>query len=426
VVNEFSPRIHFVFMRERDIERAAMQKLRTRMGIMRKQLLAGCLLIALMLSVSTQCQTDQPPTQSKPDSTVEWMVPALPSNHPQTPADEEFGRTQGRKLPQPEILQPALDPALPEYRPVTTSLSGSYKVAASDVLPGLVKQWIAEFHKFYPNVSIDLEPPYAGSLGAKELVKGNLDLVFVSRELKPDDITDFKAKFGYAPLSIPISGGSYRHFGFLDAVAVFTNKANPIEKLTFDQLDGILSSTHFRSGKSYKTWGDVGLTGDWADKSIHVYGVKPWNGFEEFVRQRVLSLPGQRGERREDISFEKVVFPLASHVAQDRYAIGYSGVAYIDAGVKVLPLAQNDSEGFYAPTYENVASARYPLSRLVYANLNSPPGKPLVAPLREFLSFVLSKQGQQIVLNQAIYVPLRGWQSAKSISLIGNTSQTGN
>lgn len=385
---------------------------------MRKHPVGKCLFVALTLSVASQCQSNQQ-QNGKPDSDVEWIVPTLPTNHPQTPADEEIGRTQGRKLPAPEILQPTLDSALLEYRPAAGNLSGSYRAAASDVLPGLVKQWIAEFRKYYPNVVIDLEPPYAGSLGARELVKGNLDIVFVSRELKPDDITDFKAKFGYDPLSVPICGGSYRHFGFLDAVAFFTNKDNPIEKLTFDQLDGILSSTHVRSGKAFSTWGDLGLTGDWADKPIRVYGVKPWNGFEEFVRQRVLSLPGQRGEWRDGITFEKVVFPLASHVAEDRYGIGYSGIAYIDAGVKVLPLSANEKEGFSAPTYENVALAKYPLSRLIYANLNAAPAKPLPPALKEFLTFIVSKQGQQVVLNQAIYIPLRSWQSDKSRSLIG-------
>ena len=390
------------------------------MELMRKSAVAEYLLVALTLILSGECQTNEQQNGNRPDSFVNWVAPPLPPNHPQTPADEEVGKTQGRRLPQPEILQPALDSRLGEYHPVAAALSGSYKAAASDVLPGLVKQWIAEFHKYYPNVIIDLEPPYAGSLGAKELVKGNLDLVFVSRELKPDDITDFKAKFGYDPLSVPICGGSYRHFGFLDAVAFFTNKDNPIDRLTFAQLDGILSSTHIRSGKAYTTWGDVGLKGEWADKPIHIYGVKPWNGFEEFVRQRVLSLPGKRGEWRDGINFEKVVFPLASRVAQDRYGIGYSGIAYIDAGVKVLPLSENEADDLYPPTYENVALAKYPLSRLIYANLNASPSKGPPPALKEFLTFIVSKQGQQVVLNQAIYLPLRGWQSEKSLSLIGN------
>jgi len=384
---------------------------------MKKQSALSFLLVITPLTISCFCQTLNSSPENREHSMTEWVVPSLPTNHPQTPADEEAGRQQGRKFPVPESLQPMLDSELRVYRPVASGLSGSYKAASSDVLPGLVKQWIDAFHKYYPNVNIALGPPYAGSLGAKELIKGDLDLVFVSRELRPDDIGEFKAKFGYDPLSIPICGGSYRHFGFLDAVAFFVNKDNPIEKLSFDQLDGILSSTHFRNGKTILTWGDLGLAGEWADKPIHIYGVKPWNGFEEFVRQRVLSVSGKRGEWRDGITFEKVVFPLAGHVAEDRYGLAYSGVAYIDSGVKVLPLAQNGAD-YYPPTYENVASAKYPLSRLVYVNTNASATKPLPPALKEFFAFILSKQGQQLVLDQAIFLPLQSWQAETSASLL--------
>ena len=385
---------------------------------MNKRSLLRSLVVIVVLSGSSVCQNAGTQSDDRSSSMTEWLVTSLPTNHPQTPADEEAGRQQGRKLPVPEMLQPTLDPELHDYRPAASGLSGSYKVASSDVLPGLVKQWIAAFNKYYPNVHIDLAPPYAGSLGAKELIKGDLDMVFVSRELRPDDISEFKAKFGYDPLSVPICGGSYRHFGFLDAVAFFVNKDNPIEKLSFDQLDGLLSSTHFRDAKTISTWGDLGLTGEWADKPIHVYGVKPWNGFEEFVRQRVLNVPGKRGEWRDGINFEKVVFPLAARVAQDRYGIAYSGVAYIDSGVKVLPLAKNVGDEYNAPTYQNVALAKYPLSRLVYVNLNVAPGKPLPPALKEFLTFLVSKQGQQVVLDEAIFLPLRSWQAEASSSLL--------
>lgn len=385
---------------------------------MNKQSLVSSLLAITALTGSCFCQANNPQNESQQSSMTEWVVPSLPPNRPQTPADEEAGRQQGRKTPAPEILQPMLDSGLRDYRPIKTGLSGNYKAASSDVLPGLVKQWIAAFHRYYPNVNIELAPPYAGSLGAKELIKGDLDLVFVSRELRPDDISEFKTKFAYDPLSVPICGGSYRHFGFLDAVAFFVNKENPIEELSFDQLDGILSSTHFRNGKTISTWGDLGLTGEWANKPIHVYGVKPWNGFEEFVRQRVLSIPGKRGEWRDGISFEKVVFPLATRVAQDRYGIAYSGVAYVDSGVKVLPLSPGDTGNYYAPTYENVASAKYPLSRLVYVNTNASSNKPLPPALKEFFAFILSKQGQQIVLDQAVFLPLRSWQAETSSSLL--------
>jgi len=350
---------------------------------------------------------------------VEWLSPPLPPNHPQTPQDEERGRELGRAEPAFEFLQPSLDPALPAYPPrKDLAISGNFKAACSDVLPRLVKAWIAGFRKLYPNVNIDVAPPYAGSLGAIELVRGNLDFVFVSRELRPEDISAFKAKFGYNPLSVAISGGSYRHFGFLDAIGFFVNKENPLEKISFDQLDAILSRTHDRGGEPITKWGQLGLSGEWADKPIHTYGIKPWNGFEEFIRQRVLSVDGRRGEWRDDINFDKVVFPVAGRVEADRYGIGYSGLAYIDSAVKLLPLSQHDGGPYYSPSYENVARAFYPLSRVLYFNIKKEPGKPLNPTIQEFLRFVLSRQGQQIVLDEALFLPLRASQLEASLRLL--------
>jgi phosphate transport system substrate-binding protein len=353
-------------------------------------------------------------------SMVEWVLPPLSTNKPQTDAQAEEGRNHGRQLPVPEVLQPSIDETLPAYTPAKSEISGHFTAAASDVLPGLVKMWVSAFQKYHPKFQLDVAPPYAGSLGAVELIKGNLDMVFVSRELRPDDLSQFHAKFGYDPLSVPISGGSYRHFGFLDAIGIFVNKENPIESVTFQQLDAILSSTRHRGGAPIVKWGQLGLTGTWGDQPIHIYGVQPWNGFEEFIRQRVLSVPGKRGEWRDGITFDKVVFPIAGRVAQDRYGIGYAGLAYVDAGVKLLALAERKDGPAIAPTYENVARAEYPLTRLIYLNLNKAPGKPLNPALQEFLRFILSRQGQQVILDEKIYIPLRAGQAATSRALLGS------
>ncbi|CAB3657737.1 PstS family phosphate ABC transporter substrate-binding protein [Paraburkholderia rhynchosiae] len=352
---------------------------------------------------------------------VEWLAPPLETVTPQTKEQADEGMKVGRALTEPEVLQPRLDPALPDFRPRTdTKLAATFSGAASDVLPSLVNRWIEGFKQYYPNVNIRIAPPYAGSVGAKELLKEKLDFVFVSRELKPDDVTEFNAKFGYDPLSVPISGGSYRHFGFLDAIGFFVNKDNPLEKLSYEQIDALFSRTHLRGGKPIRTWGDLGLTGEWADKPVHAYAIKPWNGFEEFIRQRVLSVNGERGEWRDDIHYDKLVFPLAKNVADDRYGIGFSGIAYIDAPVKMLPLAASCNGPYVAPTYENVALATYPLSRLIYFNTNKAPGKPLNPAIAEFLRYVLSKQGQQAVIDHAMYVPLRAPQAESSRAMSAN------
>ncbi|MFC5582667.1 PstS family phosphate ABC transporter substrate-binding protein [Rhodanobacter terrae] len=365
--------------------------------------------------VTSVVQASTGPTQ------VELLVSPAPKYAPQTPAQSDAGERTGRPLPTPEILQPTLDPTLPTFKPhYGHTLKGSLRMGSSDVLPGLVRSWIAGFERLYPDVHISFGPPYEGTHAEAEMDHGKIDIAFVSRELKPTDIATFAADHGYPPLSVPVSGGSYRQFGFLDAVGFFVNQANPVEHLSLTQLDQILSSSHLRGGSTAKTWGDVGVTGDWATHPIHVYAIKPWNGFEEFVRQRVLDVNGQRGHWRKDLHFDHLVFPVADGVAADPDGIGYAGLAFVDAPVKLISIG---TEGqFVAPTYSNVATASYPLSRLIYANVNRKPGSAMNPALQEFLRFVLSRQGQQAVLSEAIFLPLREFQSNPARSLIAPTS----
>jgi phosphate transport system substrate-binding protein len=340
---------------------------------------------------------------------------ARPMARPPTPAQSAEWKQNGRTLPDPELLQPMLDPTLPAFVPrESPELAGHLKGAASDVLAVLTKRWVEAFQKYYPHVVIDVPPPYAGSLGAVELINGKIDFVTVSRELRPTDVSEFRKKIGYDPFSMPISGGSYRQFGFLDAVGFFVHRDNPLSQLSYAQLDALLSSTRLRGGAPITTWGQLGLTGEWADKPVHVWAVKPWNGFEEFIRQRVLSVGSQRGEWRPDLNFVETVFPISPHVADDRYAIGYAGLAYVGEGVKLLALDSDGSGKAITPDYENVARADYPLSRLVFLNTNKAPGRPLNPVLAEFARFIISRQGQQVILDEAIFLPLRATQAAKS------------
>ncbi len=351
------------------------------------------------------------------------LVPALAARElPTKPsaAQTELWKRQGRDLPAPELLQPEVDAALPPFQPAhDRAFTGHLRGAASDVLADLTKRWAAEFRKFYPGVVIEVPPPYAGSLGAIELVKGDIDFVAVSRELKPSDVSAFRAKFGYDPTSLPISGGTWRHFGFLDAVGFFVHADNPLRELSFAQLDAILSTTRHRGGGAITTWGQLGLTGEWANQPIHVWAVKPWNGFEEFVRQRVLSVGDRRGEWRTDLNFVETVFPISPQVAADRYALGYAGLAYVGDGVKLLPLSPAPGSPAVGPGYEEVARATYPLSRLVFLNVNRAPGQPLNPALEEFARFILSRNGQQVIRDQATFLPLRSEQAAASRARLG-------
>src|SRR5215469_4122358 len=133
----FSPAVQKLLMHKPDSERPVEMKFT-------RAIVTAYLVVALIVTTAGQCQTHEQQHSSALNSFVEWVVPAVPTNHPQTPEEEVAGRNQGRKLPSPEILQPTLDSKLRDYRPVATELSGRYRAAASDVLPGLVQQWIAE------------------------------------------------------------------------------------------------------------------------------------------------------------------------------------------------------------------------------------------------------------------------------------------
>ena len=349
-------------------------------------------------------------------ATVEWQLPAAPVHAVQTHAQDLAGMRRGRTLPQPEVLQPTLDRALPRFMPrYSRTLSGTLRLMCSDTMPALVRAWIRSFAHYYPEVHVVFGPPFEGSDAATALRAGGIDIAFVSRELKPTDVTSFQAKYGYRPTSVPVSGGSWRQFGYLDAVAVIVNPLNPVKRLTLAQLDAIFSRSHLRGDRAAVTWGDVGARGAWASRPIHVYGIKPWNGFEEFVRERVLDRGVTRGHWRRGMRFSRTVFPVARRVAADADAIGYTGLAFVDAAVKILALGKGARA--VSPTYTNVALARYPLSRVIYANVNLRPGAQPAPVVQEFLRLILSRPGQRDVRREGVFVPLREFQVKAALRL---------
>lgn len=304
-----------------------------------------------------------------------------------------------------------VDPALPEYRPVK-NLSGSLKGVESNTVTELMKMWAADFKRMYPNVTITTEVGGSGQ-GGPRLTSGVADFAFIAREMMGKEEFPFVDKFGYAPLAVSVAGGSFRVKAFTDAIGFIVNKDNPLDQLTFQQLDGIFSATRNRGVKEpITTWGQLGLTGDWADKPIHLWGVEIPNGYDNFVNQRVLV----NGQWRDGIGAPHTVLPLADIVAADKYAIAYTGLAWDDnPKTKVLKLSATPNGPFHAATFDEVAAQTYPLSRVIYIFVNKAPGKPLNPVLEEFLRFALSRQGQEDVVKDAIFTPLPPALDAKQI-----------
>ena len=309
--------------------------------------------------------------------------------------------------PYHETNHASLPPGIPKYTPLK-SLSGQLSSVGADTMESLMKLWIEGFTDIYPDVHFTMEAKASGT-AAPALISGAAQLGPVAREMLPSEEDAFREKYGYPPTPIAVAGGSYRTPGFTHAIAFFVNKQNPITKLSFAQLDAMFSKTRKRGYKEdITTWGQLGLTGEWADAPIHLYGLIRPNGIAHFLQIRIL----QGGEYKDGIHEYTTVGSLpaldaiAQEIGKDRLGIGYSGLSSLTSDVKAVALTKENAGPYYVGTFEEVVSQKYPLSRFIYIYVNRSPGKPFNPLVREFLKFALSNQGQQAVVKQGVFLPL--------------------
>lgn len=301
------------------------------------------------------------------------------------------------------------DPSLPVWTPgpVTTVPEEELNLVGADIMDEITLGWIKLFRPAYPRLSVTMEARASGS-GVPALTAGIAHLAPVGREALPKEHDAFVKKFGYEPFAIKVATGSLGSLGKTATSIILVAKSNPIPGLTFKQLDQIYSKSHKRGGEAITTWGQLGLTGEWADRPIHLYGLRPPNGIEQFVKWKVLD----NGEWRDGIQNVKGqgfthAFTVASNDMHTQLGgLTYALLANVTPDVRVVPLAEKDGDPFIAPTIDTVYHHTYPLSRYVYIYVNRPPGTKLEPKIKEFLKCVLSKQGQDVVAEEGVFMPL--------------------
>ena len=274
----------------------------------------------------------------------------------------------------------ALDQNPPPYQTVD-GLSGHLKSVGSDTLYNGMVRWSNAFMALYPNVKIEVKGE--GSVTATPaLVDGSAQFGPMSRPMSNDEVHAFVDKFGYKAA----------HFrAAVDALAIYVNKDNPIRCLTVQQVNRIFSANRRAAfGGDISTWGQAGLTGDWATQPMVLYGRNTISGTYGFFKEMALLDGDFKPNLRQQSGSEEVV----QHVANDKYAIGYSGIGYNAAGVRAVPLALADGAECYDTSPETTYAGKYPFARYLYVYLNKNPNEPL-DPLRaEFIKYIQSKDGQ--------------------------------
>src|SRR6185369_9934051 len=287
--------------------------------------------------------------------------------------------------------QVQLDPGLQSYKTVS-GVSGNLSSVGSDTLNNLMTHWAETFSRFYPNAKVQIEGK-GSSTAPPALIAGTAQLGPMSREMKGTEIDQFEKKFGYKPTPIRTS---------VDALAIFVNKDNPIKCLTLAQADAVFSKSRRQGGKDdVTTWGQLGLTGDWASKPISLYGRNSASGTYGFFKEHTL----KNGDFKDSVKEQPGSAAVVQGVTVDRFGAGYSGIGYATAGVRAVPLAEKEGGKCVEATADNAYSGSYPLARFLYVYVNKAPGKTLDPLTREFVKLIVSKEGQEGVVKDG-YFPI--------------------
>jgi len=284
-----------------------------------------------------------------------------------------------------------LDAGLPEYQRVG-GVSGNLSSTGSDTLANLMTLWTEAFKREYPNVNIQVQA--AGSSTAPPAItESTANFGPMSRRMKDNEIEAFERRHGYKPTAIRVA---------IDALAVYVHKDNPLEELSIPQVDAIFSVTR-RCGaaKGLERWGDLGLTGTWAERPIQLYGRNSVSGTYGYFKEEALC----GGDFKNNVNEQPGSASVVQAITSSLNGVGYSGIGYKTSGVRAVPIAESEDAEPMAATTENAVNRSYPLARYLYIYVNKKPGTAL-APLEgEFLKLVLSRTGQEIVLKDG-YIPV--------------------
>ncbi|THJ24475.1 MAG: phosphate ABC transporter substrate-binding protein [Nitrospira sp. CG24E] len=282
-----------------------------------------------------------------------------------------------------------LDPALKAYAKVS-GVSGNVNSIGSDTLNNLMTLWAEGFRKQYPNVKIQIEGK-GSSTAPPALIEGTAQLGPMSRPMKNTEIDTFERKFKYKPTAIPVA---------IDALAVYVNKDNPVKGLTMAQVDAIFSkSRRWGHNETIQLWKQVGVDGDQGNDPISIYGRNSASGTYGFFKDHAL----KNGDFKDEVKEQPGSASVVQSVSEDQSGIGYSGIGYVTSNVRPIPLAEKDGMPFKEPSQQNADNGSYPLWRHLYLYVNKAPNKPLDPIIGEFIKFIYSKEGQQVVVKDGFF-----------------------
>ncbi len=276
----------------------------------------------------------------------------------------------------------ALDTPLQPYKKIP-GVSGNLLSVGSDTLAGMTTLWVEEFKALYPNINAQVQAS-GSSTAPPALTEQTAQFGPMSRPMRLREVEAFERTHGYKPTALRVA---------IDAIGIFVHQDNPVQGLNFPQLDAIFSATLRCGAEDFvSTWAQLGIDAEWAKRNFQIFGRNSVSGTYGYFKKHALCGGDFKSQVNEQPGSASVVQSVASTLS----GIGYSGVGYRVAGVRLLPIAKQGNEFVY-PSRENILTGDYPLSRYLYVYVNKHPSKALSPIEAEFIKFIYSAQGQALV-----------------------------
>jgi phosphate transport system substrate-binding protein len=287
-----------------------------------------------------------------------------------------------------------------------------------DYILTLLHAWQDGYRQTHPEVRFDDQlDGNASAIGG--LFTGTADLAILDREASFIEVDAYQQGTGYDPFRIPVARGSVAIRHHAPALVIYVNRANPLTHLSLQQVDGIFDADHRLGDRSLTTWGDLGLTGEWADKPIQLYTYNLQSAEVQFFERAALkgsqkfscclrlyqAKPGATAEAQ-----------IAAALLKDKYGLALSTLPA--PGLKGIALSAADGAEPVQPTAATITAGTYPLARTVYVYANRKPKSAVPPNVAAFLEYIVSPEGQAIVARTGGYLPLSPELDAKAKELL--------
>jgi formylglycine-generating enzyme required for sulfatase activity len=297
------------------------------------------------------------------------------------------------------------------------------RLGTSEALEPAVRRWAEAWVAATPGEAFTLgnDKGATSAAAVTELLAGRLDAVFTGRPLRPGEARAYADKFGGPPVLFAVA--TPRPYGKENrsALGVLVHPDNPLRQLTLTQLDAVFSATRRRGGSQALTnWGQLGLTGKWADAPIRACAVEGDSGTGQYFREAALWGGAYAGTVR---PFPRLTDSVVRAVAADPFALGVTTLNFADQSVRAVAIAEGERGDAYAPTDENCAALLYPLTRQVYLCLNPATDTPADPRIAAFARFVLGSRGQEIATANG-FLPLSPQLAAAGLARFNSAPPT--